>query len=342
MPNKEKLNLPKIAITMGDPAGVGAEVILKALSLPIIYDHCKPVVFGNTSVLKHFADLLKINNFKFHEISNVDKVDSIKPDQNNIYVYKIDDSLSLDKIEFGKVSKECGNAAYLYLETATKFALANKIDAITTAPLCKESLRLAGYPFPGHTEILAYLTNTKNYAMMFQGGGMKIVLYTIHIPIADVPKKINAKNIFKLIELTNKEMIRFGIGHPKIAVCGLNPHAGESGVMGKEEEQHIIPAILAAQKKGINAAGPFPADTIFFKAVRKEYDVVIAMYHDQGLIAVKTLDFYKSVNITIGLPIIRTSVDHGTAFDIVGKGVADPSSLIEAIRTAAFMSRNKN
>jgi 4-hydroxythreonine-4-phosphate dehydrogenase len=216
--------------------------------------------------------------------------------------------------------------------------MAGDVDAVATAPINKEALALAGLPWRGHTELLAHLTGATSVAMMFYADALRVVLATIHVPLSEVPRLLTESALERIIRLAARELPRFGYARPGLAVCGLNPHAGEGGVLGHEEQRVIAPAIAACQADGIAVTGPYPADTVFVRAARGEYDAVIACYHDQGLIPVKLLAFGKAVNVTLGLPIIRTSVDHGTAFDIAGKGVADPGSLVEAIRLAARLA----
>jgi len=234
-----------------------------------------------------------------------------------------------------------GKASLEYIKNSVEFALENRIDAIVTAPINKESTHLAGSDYPGHTEMLSKLTKTKNFAMMFDCGKLRVTLVTIHIPLSDVPGTIDKDKILNSIQLTNEYLIKYyKIFAPKIAVCGLNPHASESGAFGNEERETIIPAIENAKDEGIDVEGPMAADTLFYYAQQGRWDGIIAMYHDQGLIPFKMLFFEVGVNVTLGLPIIRTSPDHGTAFDIAWKGIANPSSLLSAIKHAVFMANN--
>ncbi len=234
----------------------------------------------------------------------------------------------------GRVSPDAGRAAYDAIVAATSDARAGRIDAIATAPINKEAFAAAGLPWRGHTDLLAHLTRSPRVAMMFHAETLRVVLATVHIPIAEVPRALTRDVIEGTVDLAARELPRFGITHPRLGVAGLNPHAGEHGVIGSEDDDVIAPAVAALSARGVNVAGPFPADTIFVRAMRGEFDAVVACYHDQGLIPIKLVAFGQAVNVTLGLPIVRTSVDHGTAFDIAGKGVADPSSLIEAIRLA--------
>ena len=246
----------------------------------------------------------------------------------------------IGRFERGRVSAAAGRAAYDAIVAATSDASAGRIDAIATAPINKEAFAAAGLPWRGHTDLLAHLTGAPRVAMMFYAETLRVVLATVHIPLADVPRALTRDVVDGTIELAARELPRFGIARPRLAVAGLNPHAGEHGVIGKEDDEVIAPAVAALCAKGIDVAGPFPADTIFVRAMRGEFDAVIACYHDQGLIPIKLVAFGQAVNVTLGLPIVRTSVDHGTAFDIAGKGVADPSSMIEAMKLAARLASN--
>jgi len=238
----------------------------------------------------------------------------------------------------GRVSAAAGRAAYDAIVAATSDARAGRIDAIATAPINKEAFAAAGLRWRGHTDLLAHLTGAPRVAMMFYAETLRVVLATVHIPLAEVPRALTRDVVEGTIELTARELPRFGIPQPRLAVAGLNPHAGEHGVIGTEDDEVIAPAVEALRGKGVDVAGPFPADTIFVRAIRGEFDAVVACYHDQGLIPIKVVAFGQAVNVTLGLPIVRTSVDHGTAFDIAGKDVADPSSLIQAIQLAARLA----
>jgi len=244
----------------------------------------------------------------------------------------------LCRFQRGHVSAAAGRAAYDAIVAATSDARGGRIDAMATAPINKEAFAAAGLPWRGHTDLLANLTASPRVAMMFYAETLRVVLATVHIPIAEVPRALTRDVIEGTVDLAARELPRFGIPHPRLAIAGLNPHAGEHGVIGTEDDSVIAPAVAALCAKGINVAGPFPADTIFVRAMRGEFDAVVACYHDQGLIPIKLVAFGQAVNVTLGLPIVRTSVDHGTAFDIAGKGVADPSSMIEAIRLAARLA----
>jgi 4-hydroxythreonine-4-phosphate dehydrogenase len=238
----------------------------------------------------------------------------------------------------GRVSAEAGRAAYEAIVAATRDARAGRIDAIATAPINKEAFAAAGLPWRGHTDLLAYLTGATRVAMMFHAESLRVILATVHIALAEVPRALTREVIEGTIGLASRELPRFGFLKPRLALAGLNPHAGEHGVIGREDDEVLAPAVSSCRIRGIDVAGPFPADTVFVRAMRGEFDAVIACYHDQGLIPIKLVAFGQAVNVTLGLPIVRTSVDHGTAFDIAGQGVADPSSLIEAITLAARLA----
>lgn len=309
-----------IGITMGDPNGIGPEVVVKAVkhlsqSREFLFE---PVIYGSMDIIKKAADLAGYDLGR-------KVVDT--GDFNN------------SMLTPGKVNRDAGMASIECVETAVRDAISRKIDAVVTAPISKESIHLAGSVYPGHTEMLKELTGVEHVVMMFDGGPFRVALVTIHIPLKDVPDRIKKKELLLTIRTCHKDLTeKFGIDNPSIAVCGLNPHAGESGAFGKEELEEIIPAVNDASAQGINIQGPYPADTLFYRALKGEWDLVIAMYHDQGLIPFKMMAFDKGVNITLGLPIIRTSPDHGTAYDIAWKGKANPNSMIQAIRIAAGLS----
>ena len=321
-----------IGITMGDAAGVGPEIIVKALADRSIYEVCNPVVVGDRVILNEMAAIVK---------SDV-RVRSIESLGEARFEPGLIDCLDLDLlpngVTFGELSVEAGDAAYRYLAHAIELALAGSIDAICTAPLNKKALRLAGHDYPGHTEILAALSASRDFAMMFVSPRLKVLLVTVHVGLIEAIRAIDPARVYRTIAFAQGALERMGCGHPRIAVCGINPHAGEDGLFGhREEEEKIVPAIDRAVAEGLTVSGPHPADTVFFRAIRGEFDVVVAMYHDQGLIPVKTLGIDSAVNITLGLPFIRTSVDHGTAFDIAGRGIADETNMRTAILQAATM-----
>ncbi len=332
------LSLPVIGITMGDPAGIGPEIIIKTLSDNSIYNICCPIVFGDEKILKRE---LKHAGHSF-KLLNPDTIKDSSVTPGTISIIPVS-SLDPDQTVYGKPDKKTGAAMAGYIRAAVSSALSGEIDAVVTAPINKKSLQDAGCDFPGHTEMLAHLTQTKEFVMMLAGSSLKVVLVTIHCALNDVAQSLTTGRILQTISITNDQLKKyFSIEKPCIAIASLNPHAGENGLFGKEETDIILPAINKAKEKGINAAGPFPSDTLFYRASKGAFDAVVCMYHDQGLIPLKLLHFEDGVNITLGLPIIRTSVDHGTAYDIAGKGVADPSSLISAVKTASEMATGRN
>lgn len=325
---------PLIAITMGDPAGIGPEIICKAFNSGYIRRLVRPVVIGDSDVMEK-----TICSLGYHlRIRSIKKVEESYQRKGIIDVL---DLRNVPEFKIGKPSAISGKAVYEYIKKATSLAMRKEVDAIVTAPINKETLKMAGFSYSGHTELLAELTGTKDFSMMLIGGHLRVILVTTHVGIKEVSSMIKKDRILKTIILAKKAMVNLGIEKPRIAVAGLNPHAGEGGIFGSEETEEIIPAIEEARRKGINASGPIPPDTLFHKAYKGDYDVVVSMYHDQGLIPLKMLSFGKAVNVTVGLPIIRTSVDHGTAYDIAGKGIADPSSLIETIKLAAKLVESK-
>jgi 4-hydroxythreonine-4-phosphate dehydrogenase len=321
--------MKKIAITMGEPGGVGPEVIVKAMSRLRVRG-CILVVVGNAGIMR---DAVKLTELPL-QIKTIENIRQVKHERGIINVLNIPSRLSAKK---RLSSKSAGTAVVKYIRKAVELALNHEVDAIVTAPVSKESLKMAGHPWPGHTELLAELTGAKKYAMMFVSDKLKLILCTIHIPLKDVPKKITKSIVAKTIGLGLKGAAMTGKENARIAVAGLNPHAGESGIMGSEEAKAILPSIDHARSEGINVSGPYPPDVIFYKALKGECDIVVCMYHDQGLIPFKMLSFDSGVNVTVGLPIIRTSPDHGTAFDIAWQNKANPKSMIEAIKLAARM-----
>lgn len=330
------MTLPKIGITMGDPTGIGPEIIVKALSMEEPFQACRPIVFGDHEVLSRTIQMQ--NLFAILEIIEEIPEDGYLP--RKIFLLPVS-HLEATSLRFGQPDRSCGEAMVKYIEEAVKWVRRGKLDAIATCPINKQAMNAAGYHFPGHTEFLAHLAQASPVAMMFLGSKWKVVLVTTHLPLKDVSKWITTDRILSTLRLTDKGMKKyFGIPHPKIAVLGLNPHCGEEGLLGEEEKREILPAIAEAKSIGIEVEGPFPADSFFDISGRFSFDVVISMYHDQGLTPIKMFDFREAVNITLGLPFVRTSVDHGTAYDIAGKGLADPNNLIKAILTASNISKS--
>jgi 4-hydroxythreonine-4-phosphate dehydrogenase len=324
---------PILGLTMGDPAGIGPEICLRALREPGVLKICTPVLFGDFGVLQRMKDeedfCRVVSLAEFGKLSKV-----VKP--------LIVDCAAIDvkKIQPGKISAACGCAGYIYIENAIRAALAKKIDGVVTAPIHKEALQLAGVKFPGHTEIFTALTNAKRSCMMLYSDKLTVSMVTTHIGYAEVPKKLSVERVLNVIELTAQTMRQILRRTPRIGVCGLNPHAGEHGLFGnREEEKFVAPAIKLARQKKIQAEGPLVPDAVFTSGQRKKYDAIVCLYHDQGHIPFKMLAFDTGVNITLGLPIVRTSVDHGTAFDIAWQGKADPTSLFSAMKVAADLAR---
>jgi 4-hydroxythreonine-4-phosphate dehydrogenase len=323
--------LPRIGITMGDPAGIGPEVVLKAVAEEEIRRACIPVIIGDAQLLAHTARTLDLQSGY-----DIVRAEEPFPEHSEPVIYHLDNITGF--IEPGIESGQAGKAAGGYIEAAVELCAAGSIDAVATAPINKRALFLGGYSFPGHTEFFAHLTGAEEYAMAFVAGNLRIVLLSTHVPLAEAIRLVERDRIVKRINLTNRELQRWGIEKPRIAVAALNPHGAEGGLFGVEEASEIMPAIDACRRDDINVQGPFSADTVFLRASRGEFDGVIACYHDQAMIPVKCLSFGEAVNVTLGLPFIRTSVDHGTAFDIAGKGLAEHSSMVAAIKLAAELS----
>jgi 4-hydroxythreonine-4-phosphate dehydrogenase len=326
---------PIVAITMGDAAGVGPEIIMKSLSHPEVHQLCCPLVIGDAARLRTAGTItgtqLEVRSMPEEHLEKVDfTADTINC---------VDLKLVPANLPWGKLSREAGEAAYRYLELAARLAMDRRVAAICTAPLNKEALQSAGHKFPGHTEVLAHLTGTPEVSMMLTTPKLKVLHVTTHIGLIDAIARIEPGLVERTIARGQDALQKSGIANPHIGVCGINPHAGENGLFGHgEEEEKIVPAIQACCNRGWNVEGPLPADTLFYRAQRGDFDLVIAMYHDQGHGPVKVLGLESGVNITIGLPVVRTSVDHGTAFDIAGTGRADERSLLEAIRQAVQLA----
>jgi 4-hydroxythreonine-4-phosphate dehydrogenase len=312
---------PRIGITMGDAAGIGAEITLKALADEAIGKICSPIIIGDADFLLRTARDLNLEidfgNIALHDLKNL-----------------------RDAVVLGEDAANTGRAAAEYIETAVRLWKEKKIDAIATAPISKKAIALGGYDFPGHTEFLAYLSDTKDFAMSFFARDLRVVLLSTHLALREAIELVKKEKLIELIKFSQREISRLLKKDVRIAVAGLNPHASEGGMFGSEERDEIIPAIEECRKMGIDVSGAFSPDTIFLRAFAGEFDAVIACYHDQATIAVKSLSFGESVNVTLGLPFIRTSVDHGTAYDIAGKNLADASSMKAAIKLAAELSAN--
>ncbi len=359
---------PRIGITMGDAAGIGPEIIVKTLSHKNTYQICQPIVIGSAAIMQNALKQITPQDTDL-QISRIQTLKHRTTSHGRIDVLEVSQLKSQD-IALGTIDARCGVAAIQAIEAAVKLTMDGSLDAITTAPICKAAIQRAGSPFPGHTEMLANLTHSEKSVMMLKTWNvpnqftsefnidtkkkkknstistntvenLTVTFVTNHIPISEVPKQLSVQRIRDVIHITHDALIQFGIATPRLAVAGLNPHAGEGGMFGKEEQTYLIPAINQTRTTGLHVEGPLPAGTLFKKALAGEWDAVIAMYHDQGTIPIKLIGFGQIVNITLGLPIIRTSVDHGTAFDIAGQGVASEKSLIAALAAAAQFARNK-
>lgn len=331
------MSKPKIGITIGDINGIGPEVIIKALSNKKILNQCIPIIYGSSKVMSYYQNAMKELNFQFATGSNPEKVSADKVTVINCW----DDEVDIKK---GHATQNSGKCAYIAMDRATKDCIAGHIDAVVTAPINKQAMKMANFPYVGHTEYLAATTETENSLMIMVSDSLKVALVTNHLPVNEVSKSISKKTILKKLKTLNKTLIEdFGLERPIIAVLGLNPHAGDEGVIGKEDKETIKPAIAEAKRQNILATGPHPADGFFGSSQFKKVDAILAMYHDQGLVAFKALSFGSGVNYTGGLPIIRTSPDHGTAYDIVGKDQANPGSLRSALYLAidAFKHRKQ-
>jgi 4-hydroxythreonine-4-phosphate dehydrogenase len=328
--------LPLIALTMGDPAGIGPEIIVKALVHQRVQECCAVLVVGD---LERLRQAIEITGSPLRAMKVADPAE-VGADQNSLYCLAV--TILPPGLPFGQLSAEAGDAAFRYIKIAAELALAGKVDALCTAPLNKEALQAAGHKFPGHTELLASLMNTAEVSMLLVSPKLRVVHVTAHLGLVDALAKIEPPLIERTIQRGNAAMLEAGLVAPRIGVCGINPHAGENGLFGYgEEETKIAPAIAACRRAGMNVEGPLPADTLFYRASRGDFDLVVAMYHDQGHGPVKVLGIEIGVNVTLGLPVVRTSVDHGTAFDIAGTGKADEGSLIEALCLAAQLARTR-
>ncbi len=336
-----------IAISMGDPAGIGPEICIKALQNKNVYERCKPIVVGDASVMQQTSDLL-ISGLNINAVSSVKEA---KFQFGTVDVYDLR-NVNMNKLQPGVVSAMAGNAAFEAVRKVIELALANEVDATVTAPINKESIHKAGHHFSGHTEIYAHYTNTSKYAMLLADENLRVIHVTTHVSLRRACDFCKKERVLEVISLLDNACKQFGIPQSRIAVAGLNPHAGENGLFGDEEINEIIPAIEEANRNGFIVEGPVPPDTMFVKAVQGKYDGCVAMYHDQGHIPFKlegfkwdnekqTMKSVKGVNITLGLPIIRTSVDHGTAFEIAGKGIASADAMMVALDYAILMAKNR-
>jgi 4-hydroxythreonine-4-phosphate dehydrogenase len=326
------MSKPIIAVTMGDPAGVGPEVVLRALADPAVARACRPVIFGDLGVLQRTQK-------KIHSGVRLSPWAPGEPWPQGVSVWSLS-SLSPAESKPGIPSRACGAAVYRYVTEAAHAALAGSVDAIATAPLNKKVLQMAGHRYPGHTELFAEIAGARDVRMMLLGRKLKVVLVTVHLPLMDVAGALTRDKIRVTLQVTDRALKRyFGRARPRLAVAALNPHAGEEEIFGREEKRIILPAVRDAKRRGVAAFGPFPADSLFYLAARGDYDAVICMFHDQGLIPLKLLDFIGGTALTLGLPFVRTSVDHGTAYDIAAKYQANETSMKEAILLAARLAR---
>jgi 4-phospho-D-threonate 3-dehydrogenase / 4-phospho-D-erythronate 3-dehydrogenase len=323
------MSLPTIAITMGDAAGIGPEIIMKSLARAELYQRCRPLVVGDAGRLAEAGRIVGVD-LAVRRVGGPGE-GHYRPGS----VDCIDLGLIPPRLPFGQLSALCGDAAFRFIERAVQLAVAGQVQAICTAPLSKEALHAGGHVYPGHTEILAHLTGTPEVSMMLTAPNLRVIHVTTHIGLIDAIERIEPGLVERTIARAQETLVRAGIAQPRIGVCGINPHAGENGLFGRgEEESKIVPAVRGRTAQGWKVDGPLPADTLFFRAARGDFDIVVAMYHDQGHGPVKVMGLEAGVNITVGLPVVRTSVDHGTAFDIAGTGKADERSLLEAIRQA--------
>jgi 4-hydroxythreonine-4-phosphate dehydrogenase len=327
---------PVIALTMGDAAGVGPEIIMKSLAHASLYETCRPLVIGDADRLRRAGQIAGVA-LPVKAVSDPNEAAFVQGS-----VDCLDLGLIPSDLPFGQISALAGDAAYRYVARAVELVQEGRADAICTAPLNKEALRAGGHRFPGHTEILAYLTGTPEVSMMLVAPRLRVIHVTTHVGLLDAIERIEPGLVERTITRGHRALTQAGVTTPRIGVCGINPHAGESGLFGRgEEEQKIAPAVATCRARGWNVQGPLPADTLFFRAVRGDFDLVVAMYHDQGHGPIKALGIEAGVNITVGLPAIRTSVDHGTAFDIAGQGLADERSMLEALRQAVALATQR-
>lgn len=329
--------LPRIGITMGDPAGIGPEIAVRAAGRPDVRSVCRPILIGDLACLRGWADRQGIARGMV-VLEKVADITTAPEELEGPLILATPHREGLAPISPGTDQPAAGLAAAAAIRLAVDGCLSGALEAMATAPISKASFSLAGINFPGHTEFLAHLTGCEDFAMAFISPRLRVALLTTHLPLAEVPGSVRRLPLEKLIRLVDRELKGYGIARPRLALAGINPHAGEGGLFGDEEAREMAPAVDSCRAAGIDIRGPYPGDTIFLRAVQGEFDLVISCYHDQGLIPVKCFSFGEAVNVTLGLPIIRTSVDHGTAFDIAGKGIADESSLVAAIRLAADLA----
>lgn len=319
-----------IAIPMGDPAGIGPEITMKSLAKKEIYDVCKPLVIGDAGVIKKAIEIVKADL----QVNEVSSPAEGKYELGTVDVINLN-NIDMNQLEYGQVSAQCGQGAFEYIKKAVDLAMAGEVKALATTPINKESLKAAKVPYIGHTEMLEDLAGSHDPLTMFEVRGMRVFFLTRHLSLKDAIAQITKERVHDYLIRCDKALQRLGVEERKFAVAGLNPHSGENGLFGREEVDEIKPGIEAAVKDGIKAVGPVPADSVFFQALNGKYDAVLSLYHDQGHIATKMADFHRTISITNGLPFLRTSVDHGTAFDIAGKNIAESISMEECIKLAA-------
>jgi 4-hydroxythreonine-4-phosphate dehydrogenase len=326
------MDRPLIAVTMGDPAGIGPEIVARTFADPGFTDENRAIVVGDPGILGRAARLLGLS-LRVSEISEPEEA-ALEPGAVDVLaVGELPEDLP-----FGELDARAGDAAFRYLKRATELASAGRVGAIATAPLNKEAMHLAGHRYPGHTEILAELTSTEDYAMMLVTDELKVIHVSTHVSLREAIERVRPERELAVMQLAHDALRKLGVESPKVAVAGLNPHAGENGLFGTEDAEYIAPAVEEARASGIEASGPWPPDTVLMRARRGEFDVVVVQYHDQGHIPVKLMGFDTGVNVTVGLPFFRTSVDHGTAFDIAGTGKADHASMRAALDLARKLS----
>lgn len=324
-----------IAIPMGDPAGIGPEITMKSLTKKEIYDVCKPLVIGDTEVIKKAIEIVKAD-LQVNEVSAPAKG---KYEYGTVDVINLA-NIDIDKLEYGQVSAQCGRGAFEYIKKSVELAMSGEVKALATTPINKESLKAAKVPYIGHTEMLEDLAGSDDPLTMFEVNGMRIFFLTRHLSLKDAIDQMTKERVHDYLIRCDRALRRLGVKKGKFAVAGLNPHSGEGGLFGREEIEQIKPGIELAVKDGIDAVGPVPADSVFYQALNGKYDAVLSLYHDQGHIAAKMTDFHRTISITNGLPFLRTSVDHGTAFDIAGKNIAESTSMEECIKVARQYAPN--
>ena len=324
---------PILAVTMGDATGSGPEIITKSLAEPFICEICRPVVIGDAAVMREALQITGMSG----EVRSIDNLSGAKFQEGHIEVVDLQ-NIDMGKLVRGQVNAMAGGAAYDYIKLAVELALAGKVDAVVTSAINKKAINNAGHSYNGHTELLAELCDAPEVTMMLVAGKLRVSHVSTHLSLRAAIDKVRPERILTVLRLTHEALREIGIDEPHIAVAGLNPHAGEGGLFGDEEAKFIIPAIEEGRRRGLRVSGPYPGDTVFFRTLQGDFDAAVAMYHDQGHVAAKMLGIWQGVNITLGLPIIRTSVEHGTDFENAGKGTSDPRSLNEALKLAAAMA----